>query len=200
MPKSQEHHPNWYRDIPEMNTLILGSFPPHKNQWDYDFYYPNAQNRFWNILADIDGFKLKYFKGLKPEAVEERHQIMKNLKCGVQNIGKTIEREGESALDTKIKITEYQDIISLVQAHSELIQILLPGYSAPYSTAKGFVKYLRENNVPIIGKVIYKCGEHFQIMVSDRMIDCYIIYSTSTAVRKKYEVVKLKFESLIIFK
>jgi G:T/U-mismatch repair DNA glycosylase len=191
-----EHHPNWYRDIPEMSTLILGSFPPHKKQWDYEFYYPNAQNRFWKILADIDGFKLKHFMGLKPEAVEERHQVMKRLKCGVQNIGKTIEREGESALDTKIKITEYQDIISIIQAHSELSKILLPGYSAPYSTARGFVKYLRKNKVPIIGKVIYKCGEHFRIMVSDRIIDCHIIYSTSTAVRKKYDVVKLEFEKL----
>lgn len=31
--------------------LMLGSFPPPKNRWKMDFYYPNYQNDMWRILG-----------------------------------------------------------------------------------------------------------------------------------------------------
>lgn len=65
-----EKHPDWYIDVPGMRTLILGSFPPHENKRDYEFYYPNKQNRFWKVLAKADKYSLKYFEG--KSAVDER--------------------------------------------------------------------------------------------------------------------------------
>lgn len=31
--------------------LMLGSFPPPKNRWKMDFYYPNFQNDMWRIFG-----------------------------------------------------------------------------------------------------------------------------------------------------
>ena len=31
--------------------LMLGSFPPPKNRWKMDFYYPNFQNDMWKIFG-----------------------------------------------------------------------------------------------------------------------------------------------------
>src|ERR1700741_4648646 len=99
---STEHHPDWYYEIPVMKTLILGSYPPHQNKRDFEFYYPNKQNNFWKILAAIAKTELKYMSG--DDAVAEKKQIMKKLKVGVENMGKTIQRRGTSARDTDIVI------------------------------------------------------------------------------------------------
>lgn len=34
-------------------VLMLGSFPPGKNRWSMDFYYPNLQNDMWRIMGLI---------------------------------------------------------------------------------------------------------------------------------------------------
>ena len=94
-----ETHPQWYHDIPQMDILILGSFPPHVSKRKYEFYYPNTQNRFWRLLADIANFPLGKYEKFSPELVQERHRIMEILKVGIQNMGYLIERKGLGALD-----------------------------------------------------------------------------------------------------
>ncbi len=138
---NKEVHPNWYKDVSPMRCLIPGSFPPHPTKWEYPFFYPHGRNRFWKILASLADESLEWRKADKVNAVEERYEIMKKLEIGVQNLGLEIERKGKSALDTHIRITKYQDIISIIENHPELTTILLPGYSAIHSTAKSFMKY-----------------------------------------------------------
>ncbi|MGO9934276.1 MAG: hypothetical protein ACLPV8_21015 [Steroidobacteraceae bacterium] len=54
-------------------------------------------------MAEIAKTELLQTEGT--EAVEERKRLMKQLKVGVQNMGKTILRDGESSLDKHIEIT-----------------------------------------------------------------------------------------------
>jgi len=75
-----ETHPNWCYDIPQMKTLILGSFPPHESKRKYGFYYPNTQNRFWKILAKIANMPLGKYPKFSPELVLERHRIMEVMR------------------------------------------------------------------------------------------------------------------------
>lgn len=180
-----ETHPDWYFDIPEMNVLILGNFPPHPRRWDYEFYYPNKINNFWKVLAAIAGHELTEMKGTA--AVEERKRIMKKLKAGVYNIAKTIRRKGESARDTDIEIVEYNDILSVIRKHKELKRIILAGYSAPNSTAKKFMEYLELNEVRFERPAAIKSGTRFTIRTGNREIECVILNSTSTAFPIKLE-------------
>jgi len=159
-----EKHENWYKDVPKMKCLILGSFPPHKSKWDYPFYYPNSTNRFWHILSKIAKKELTAKDETK--AVKERYEIMCHLNIGVQDMGLEIERKDGSADDGKIK------------KHGELEKILLPGYSAPNSTAKSFLKYLDSENIPYAVKDI-KANTEFSINVFNRKIKCVILNSTS---------------------
>ncbi|ENT8389501.1 uracil-DNA glycosylase family protein, partial [Acinetobacter baumannii] len=40
--------------LPEnARLLMLGSFPPPRNKWKMDFYYPNFQNDMWRIFGLI---------------------------------------------------------------------------------------------------------------------------------------------------
>ncbi|MCB0415687.1 MAG: hypothetical protein KDD50_15215, partial [Bdellovibrionales bacterium] len=144
---NREVHPNWYIDIPGMKTLILGSYPPHEDKRHFEFFYPNKINRFWKILAEINGSALQYFENEK--AVEERIAIMNSLKVGVQNLGKVILRKGKSARDLDIQILEFQDILNIISRNPNLERVLLPGISGPSSTYYLFLKYLKLNHIDI---------------------------------------------------
>jgi len=192
-----ETHPSWYRDLPTLRTLILGSFPPHPSKHNYPFYYPNGINRFWKILADIAGMPLEWTKKDAAKAVEERYLIMKKLETGVQNIGYEIERKGTSALDTDIRITQYHDILSIIKAHPELTRILLPGYSAEHSTTRSFLKYIQVNGISSSEIPPIKAEAGFKIYVDDREIKCIILNSTSTAAKIRYEVLLEQFKKYL---
>jgi hypoxanthine-DNA glycosylase len=183
---SPEVHPHWYKDIPEMHYLILGSFPPHPSKRQYPFFYPNGRNRFWRILADLAGMQLQWTRLDEVKAVQERLEIMKKLKVGVQNLGLEIERRGTSALDTDIKITKFHDILSIIDNHPELKKILLPGYSAFSSTARSFLRYLSDNGVAFSPNEPIKSESNFRILLGDRSLECIVLNSTSTACRVNY--------------
>lgn len=180
-----EIHPDWYFDIPEIKTLILGSFPPHSSKWSYPFYYPNKQNNFWKILAAIHKIELQYYSG--QQAVAERQQLMIDLKVGVQNMGKTIIRKGLSSQDTDIEITEFQDILSIIHKHPELSKIIISGFSAKNSTYYAFIKYLQKHNVNYTEPKNISPNNTFEITVDNNVITCVIVNSTSTAARIKIE-------------
>src|SRR5690606_9835214 len=104
-------------------------------------------NRFWKILSEIAEIPLQWTTIDQSKAVEERFAIMKKLEVGVENLGLEVERKGKSALDTNIRITKYSNVISIIESHPELTKILLPGFSAPHSTAKSFLNYLSQNGL-----------------------------------------------------
>ena len=172
-----EEHPDWYYDVPVMKTLILGSFPPHPDRRRIAFYYPNPQNHFWRILARIAGQPYKK----ENDSVKERQRIMRLLKAGVHNTAKTIQRKGKSSLDTDISIVAYHDILSIVHAHPELEQILLPGYSAPSSTYRSFIRYLQQQNIAVELPHRVTAGSMFMLHIGQRSIRCVVLHSTSPA-------------------
>ncbi len=46
-----ELHPLPFFLPKKAKVLLLGSFPPTKNRWSIDFYYPNLQNDMWRIMG-----------------------------------------------------------------------------------------------------------------------------------------------------
>jgi G:T/U-mismatch repair DNA glycosylase len=191
---TKENHPNWYKDVSTMRYLILGSFPPHRDKRDYPFFYPNLRNRFWKILAELAGQPLQWIKGTDEEtAVHERFEIMKKLEVGVQNLGLEIERKGKSALDTHIRITKFQDILSIIDEHPELTKILLPGFSAPNSTAKSFTRYMEAKGFAFCSVDQIKPEAEFDLQIRNRTIKCVVLNSTSTASRVKYDILLDQF-------
>ncbi len=195
--KTKEDHPDWYYPVQGMRTLILGTFPPHSDKWHYEFYYPNSQNRFWNVMAKIANTELSINRG--PQAVEERKRMMTQLEVGVQNIGKTILREGKSSADKDIEIIEFQDICGIINENDSLQAILLTGYSNETSTYRSFVKYLAEKAIrhsPLPEKV--RAGYEFTAQFRKPMT-CIIGNSTSTAARRvRFESILEQFRSAII--
>lgn len=197
-----EAHPNWFYDFYPMYTLILGSFPPEKSKHSFPFYYPNKQNRFWNVLEQIAQCKLDKDISDVYKAVKERKQLMQNLHLGVENIGLKIIRKNNSSLDTNIKIIEYQDTVRIVRNHTELKRIMLSGFSAKNSAAQSFLSYIEDK------KIVAKFPQNFQlkpqntfeIYIENRAIECVILNSTSSASAVKTETLVQQFSQYILSK
>jgi G:T/U-mismatch repair DNA glycosylase len=194
--KKKEDHPDWYHPVRGMRTLILGTFPPHKRKRHYEFYYPNSQNRFWKVMAEIANTKLSQNRG--PQAVEERKRLMAQLKVGVQNMGRAILRGGLSSADKDIEVTEFQDIRGIINENDSLQAILLTGYSGKTSTYGEFVKYLTKNRVQHSQPERVRAGSKFTAQFK-RPITCIIGNSTSrAAVGVRFESLVEQFESAIL--
>ena len=52
--------------------LMLGSFPPPKERWCMDFFYPNPQNDMWRIMGQIFYGDKTYFEGQRDLMKEPR--------------------------------------------------------------------------------------------------------------------------------
>lgn len=72
-----ERHPLRPFLPPNAQLLMLGSFPPPKERWCMEFFYPNPQNDMWRILGQI-------FFGDKAH-FEEQGDLMKVPRDQVQS-------------------------------------------------------------------------------------------------------------------
>lgn len=180
-----ETHPNWFYDFTPMKTLVLGSFPPHQSKHSFPFYYPNKQNRFWKVMSAISGIELLANLSNIDNAIEERKTIMRKLNLGIHDVALKIRRKSNSSLDSNIEIVEFQDIISIINNHPELEQILLLGFAAKNSAAQNFIKYVEKQKLlskfPIDFKITSESS--FCIYIQKRRIKCVILNSTSSASR-----------------
>ncbi|MCL9806273.1 hypothetical protein NAT51_12115 [Flavobacterium amniphilum] len=177
-----ESHPNWFYDFKPMKFLMLGSFPPHQSRHAFPFYYPNKQNRFWKVMADISGISLVADFSDTDKVIEERKSIMRKLQMGIHDVAQKIIRKGNSSLDSDIEIIKYQDIVSIVKNHSELEKIILLGFSAKSSAAQSFLKYVKDEKIEAVFPEGFnaKAPAAFYIFIDNRKIECLILNSTSS--------------------
>jgi G:T/U-mismatch repair DNA glycosylase len=136
----EEIHPwNWY--VPaEAKSLIIGTFPPTLRNWSYDFFYPNKNNYFWKIMAQIAGSPLQYFSG--KEAVEERKNILNRLKTGVSDMGRIICRKDENSSDENLEIVEYMNIFDILAENPSIRKIIFTSSTGKSSAIGWFKSYL----------------------------------------------------------
>ncbi|MDR0560075.1 MAG: hypothetical protein LBG92_07880 [Prevotellaceae bacterium] len=136
-----ELHP-WMWFAPENSeVLIVGTFPTAERNRAYDFFYPNIANRFWKIMSRLSGIELQYFAG--NDAVNERKNILRQLKVAVTDMGKTVLRHDGSSLDEKLVPVEYMDILGIVDKNPRITKLLFTSDKA----AKWFDRYLSEKNI-----------------------------------------------------
>lgn len=195
MKQATEIHPVWDIEIPEVKTLIVGSYLPRKEVRNFDFFYPNFKNRMWPTLARIAGVPL-HMNLSQNELRDERVAILQALKVGMVNMGQKIERLKASSLDKDIRIKEYHDILGLLSAKPEVKKILLSGYSGASSAFETFKRYLREEGLHCDWpknkeKRALVC---FKLNLADREITCVLMNSTSPASRKAGVTDDLLFE------
>ncbi len=175
--KELEQHPwGWY--APEGATcLMIGTFPSAKRNWSYDFFYPNVNNLFWKIIAQISGHKLLHFAGLA--AVNERKNLLKHLKVAITDMGQIVHRNDGSSLDEKLELISPMDIFQILDEHPNIAKIILTSSSGKVSALRWFKQYLTTRQTNIIIRPGKK-PLHAKLNYQNRVIEVVVLHSPST--------------------
>lgn len=150
-----EHHP-LSPFLPESaRLLMLGSFPPPRERWCMEFFYPNPQNDMWRIMGQVffgdkTHFELQSDK-THFELYSDKTQNSKNRKtvfdceaivafCGEQGIAifdtaQAVRRLQGNAADEHLEIVERTDIAALLQQIPECHDICCTGGKAANTLA-----------------------------------------------------------------
>jgi len=171
-----ETHPwNWY--IPTgAKTVVIGTFPPTQRNWAFDFFYPNKNNYFWKIIAQIAGCHLIHFSG--EEAVKERKELLNHLKLGVSDMGQVIRRKTDSSLDQNLEIVRYMNIFKLLQENPSVQKLIFTSSSGKSSAIGWFKDYLSLHRIPF--KIPQgKRPLQTTVTVNGKSLEIVLLYSTS---------------------
>jgi G:T/U-mismatch repair DNA glycosylase len=128
--------------------LFLGSFPPKKQRWSMDFYYPNFQNDMWRIFGliffeDKNHFVNEASKSFKKEAIIE---FITSKRIAMYDMAEEVIRHKDNASDKDMEIVKYLDIMSVISRLPELQNIVTTGQKA----TDALIQQLQQANIQII--------------------------------------------------
>lgn len=135
-----EHHPLEPFLPANARLLFLGSFPPPKQRWCMDFYYPNFQNDHWRIEGAAWFGDRNYFVDV-PQKRFLKEKIVDFL-CqkgiALYDTAQTVKRLKDNASDAFLEIVEPTDIKALLQRIPDCHAIATTGEKATGEVCRFF--------------------------------------------------------------
>ena len=168
----------------DTKVLILGSFPPKRERWSMDFFYPNFQNDMWRIFGLIIINDKEHFviTGQKKFDKEKIVIFCQEKKIAMYDTASEIIRLKDNASDNFLKITKETDIRRLLSEMPKCDSVIVTGQKACEIVAKQFLI-----DAP-------KVGEKKLFHIGGRTISLYRTPSSSRAyplaLEKKAETYK----------
>ena len=120
--------------------LMLGSFPPPKNRWCMDFYYPNFNNDMWRILGKVFYGERDYFV-CKQEKRFDKEKIVAFLSrtgIGIYDAAESVNRLKGNASDAFLEVVSPADLKKLLAEIPECRAIVTTGTLATKTVAETF--------------------------------------------------------------
>lgn len=187
MEHTEQHPWNWYGPQ-DSHTLLVGTFPPTKRNWSFDFFYPNKRNFFWKILSAITGKPLEQESG--EAAVAERKAMLDALNITITDMGKTIVRMDNNSLDENLHPIVYMDILQILKERPLIRKIIFTSSSGKVNAARWFQNYLGSRGI------VYKFPKmpkpvRDRVPLNGRDIELVILYSPSARAANRISFDKL---------
>ena len=150
--------------------LMLGSFPPPKERWCMDFFYPNPQNDMWRIMGQVFFGNKEHF--CTPDKRFKHEKIV--TFCEKQGIAifdtaQAVIRKQGNASDEHLEIVERTNIAALLQQIPLCHDICCTGGKAAETLAE-----MLHTNTP-------KVSEYIETIFASRPIHFWRMPSTSRA-------------------
>lgn len=165
--------------------LMLGSFPPPKERWCMEFFYPNPQNDMWRIMGQVFFGDKSHFEVQRDKVQCTMGQNTKGRKavfnyeeivsfCWKQGIAifdtaRAVRRLQGNAADEHLEIVEQTDIVAILQQLPQCHDICCTGGKAAETLAK------------ILHTATPKVGEYIETAFADRTIRFWRMPSSSRA-------------------
>ena len=161
----------------EARMLMLGSFPPPKERWCMDFFYPNPQNDMWRIIGQIFFGDKEHFveQGAKEQGrkVVFKHKeivaFCEEKGIAIFDTAQAVRRLQCNAADEHLEIVEQTDIKALLTQIPLCHDICCTGGKAAETLAE-----MLQTKTP-------KVGEYIETTFADRPIRFWRMPSTSRA-------------------
>ena len=128
----QECHP-LQPFLPENATLLmLGSFPPPRERWTMNFYYPNFQNDMWRIMGLIFFDDKDYFVSGESRSFEEAaiRQFLTTQGIALYDTAEAVIRQKGNASDLFLEIVKPIDLKFILSQIPACTTIVTTGQKA----------------------------------------------------------------------
>ena len=165
--------------FPEGATLLmLGSFPPTRNRWTMDFFYPNFQNDMWRIFGHIFFNNKDHFISPNKRAFLEAEirQFLEDRKIALWDTVMEARRLKENASDKFLEAVRPIDIEAVINKLPACRAIAVMGQKA-IDTLQSVV------SMPVAPAV----GQCAPVEIGGRTLSVYRMPSSSRAYPKTIE-------------
>lgn len=119
--------------LPEnARLLMLGSFPPKRERWSMEFYYPNWQNDMWRIVGlaffgDKDHFVISSKKAFDRERIIA---FLNERGIALGDTAKTVVRLKDNASDQFLEVVDPVDLKEVLNRLPDCRAIVTTGQKA----------------------------------------------------------------------
>lgn len=188
---SSEKHPLKPFLPSNAKLLMLGSFPPKRERWSMEFFYPNWINDMWRIIGLLFFNNKHYFeingeKRFDKELIE-KFCITKGL--ALYDTASEVKRLRDNASDKFLEVITATDISELLEYLPQCSAIVVTGQKATEIICQRY-----NCSAPAIGNFT-------NIRIASREIQFWRMPSTSRAypmsLENKATYYKTMFESLL---
>ncbi len=127
-----ECHP-WQPFLPEhTRVLMLGSFPPSRQRWCMDFFYPNYINDMWRIFGlCLYGDALHFVDSSKKAfRLDDIKAMLQERGVGLYDTARVVRRTKNTASDKDLEVVEAVDLVDLLGRIPECRAVVTTGQKA----------------------------------------------------------------------
>lgn len=129
-------------------VVMCGTFPPKREKWSMDFFYPNFQNDMWRIFGliffnDKDHFYDRATRTINKEAIQ---RMLTDHRIGVGETATSVIRTRDNASDKYLEVVTPVDLASLLPQIPECRVIATTG-----EKAASIIAGLTGTEVPAMG-------------------------------------------------
>ncbi len=140
---------------PGARILMLGSFPPKKERWCMDFFYPNFINDMWRIFGLLFFGDKAHFvvPGEKRFDYDKVVAFCRKEGVAIYDTACEVRRLKDNASDRFLEVVRQTDIAALLERIPECRAVVVTGQKAAETLASRF-----QCAVPQVG-----CSVSFQV-------------------------------------
>ena len=130
-----EEHPLEPFFPPGAEILVLGSFPPPKQRWRMNFFYPNFQNDFWRIIGVVFFKDPEYFivtdkTGRKTFHEAGIRRFLTEKRIALFDAARAVIRRRGNASDQFLEVVRPLDLLETCEKLPDCRRIILTGEKA----------------------------------------------------------------------
>ena len=154
--------------------MMLGSFPPKRERWSMEFYYPNFQNDMWRIMGLVFfGDKLRFVDG--PHKRFDCERVVEFCTAhgiAIFDTATAVRRLKDNAADKFLEVVEPTDVGALLRRLPECRAVAVTGEKAAETVLLSLGRHT---------DIYPKVGEYVEFEFDNRPMRLYRMPSSSRA-------------------